>query len=82
MTDVERMVLHEAMDRFGLEPDERRVVSELDGIEEAEAIVRGMPEASRRRLADQLIEAALADGKLSPHETVLVAEISRAIGLG
>jgi uncharacterized tellurite resistance protein B-like protein len=82
MTDDERAVLREAMDRFGLEPDERRIVSELDGIEEAEAVVGRLPEAARRALADQLVEAALADGRLSPHETALVAQISRAIGLG
>jgi uncharacterized tellurite resistance protein B-like protein len=81
MTDAERAVLHEAMDRFGLDPAERQRVTDLDGMEEAEAVVGRLSEPARRALADQLVEAALADGKLSPHETALVARISSAIGL-
>ena len=81
MTDAEKKVLADTMDRFGLDDAERRIVSELERGEEAEAVVRGMELAARRRLVDELIEAALADGKLSPLETKVVAEISRAIGL-
>jgi uncharacterized tellurite resistance protein B-like protein len=82
MTDAERAVLEEAMATSALDDDERRLVSDLDRMTEAEDTVRALPEPTRRALVDELIAAALADGKLSPHETKTVAAISTAIGLG
>jgi tellurite resistance protein len=81
MTDNERAVLDEAMATNALDPAERRLVSDLDRMTEAEEVVRALPEDARRALVDDLIAAALADGKLSPHETKTVAAISTAIGL-
>lgn len=36
---------------------------------------------ANHELSDQLIEAALADGKLSPNETATVKKIVHALGL-
>lgn len=82
MTDAERAVLHLRMENERLDDAERRIVSDLDRVAEAEAIVRALPEASRRAILDACVEAALADGKLSPLETKAVADISTAIGIG
>lgn len=82
MTESERAVLEDAMAREGLDDAERRVVSDLDRMTDAEDTMRTLPEAERRAFVDTLIEAALADGKLSPLETKTVAAISTAIGLG
>lgn len=82
MTDDERAVLEDALLREGLDDAERRTVSDLDRMGDAEETVRALPEAERRAFADTLIAAALADGKLSPLETKEIAAISSAIGLG
>ncbi len=81
MTDAERVSLTEAMDRHGLDATDRQIVSDMERMTEAEAVVRALPEATRRAILDELLEAALADGKLSPHETRVVGEISAAIGV-
>jgi len=81
VTEDERAILVSTMDRLGLDDAERRIVSDMDRMEEAEALARSLPPAARQALLDQLIEAALADGKLSPLETKVVAEISKAIGV-
>ncbi len=81
VTSDERAILVSTMDRLGLDDAERRIVSDMDRMEEAEAFARSLPQAARQALIDQLVEAALADGKLSPLETKVVAEISAAIGV-
>lgn len=81
MTADEHAALAATMERHGLDEAERRIVSDLDRMDEAEATLRALPLEARRALVDELIEAALADGKLSPLETKTVAEISAAIGL-
>jgi uncharacterized tellurite resistance protein B-like protein len=81
MTDAERETLAEAMNRHGLDESDRRIVSDMERMADAEAVIRALPEAARRAIVDELLEAALADGKLSPHETRVVGEISAAIGV-
>jgi uncharacterized tellurite resistance protein B-like protein len=81
MTDAERETLAHAMDRHGLDEADRRIVSDMERMADAEAVIRALPVATRRALVDELLEAALADGKLSPHETRVVGEISAAIGV-
>jgi uncharacterized tellurite resistance protein B-like protein len=82
MTDSERAVLVEAMAQHDLDDAERAIVGDLEKMAEAEALVRALPEPTRRAILDDCIQAALADGKLSPLETRAVAEISAAIGIG
>jgi uncharacterized tellurite resistance protein B-like protein len=69
------------MNRHGLDESDRRIVSDMERMADAEAVIRALPEAARRAIVDELLEAALADGKLSPHETRVVGEISAAIGV-
>jgi uncharacterized tellurite resistance protein B-like protein len=81
MADHERAFLAHAMETMALSEDEQRVVRNLDGFDEAAKVVSALPEARRRAIVDQLVEAALSDGKLSPHETRTVSEITKALGL-
>jgi len=81
MTDDERGFLSEMMRRLGLTPDEQRHVIELEGLDEADRIVGALPAEERRELAALLIDAAAADGKLSPHELAAVNRMKAALGL-
>ena len=81
MTDDERAFLDELIAGFGLSADERRVVIELEGVDEANALVATLPEDQRRAIVEQLVDAASADGKLSPHELAAIKKVSDALGI-
>lgn len=81
MAEHERAFLAKTMEALGLTEEEQRLVKNLDGFDEAERIVATRSEADKRALVDQLVEAALVDGKLSPHETKTVTAITKALGL-
>ena len=81
MTDDERAFLDELIAGFGLSDDERRSVVELEGVDEANALVARLPEAERRAIVEQLVDAASADGKLSPHELAAIKKVSDALGI-
>lgn len=81
MTDDERSFLAGVMAQLGLSDAEQRTVVELEGLDEAEPIVRELPEEERRAILDLLIDAAGADGRLSPHELGAVKRVSTALGL-
>jgi uncharacterized tellurite resistance protein B-like protein len=80
MTDDERGFLAEMMRRLGLTPDEQRRVIELEGLDEADQIVGALPAEERRELAVLLVDAAAADGKLSPHELAAVKRMKASLG--
>ena len=48
---------------------------------ESGAILRDRPEAERRALVDDLVDAALIDGTLTANETAAVERIATAPGL-
>lgn len=79
--DAERQLLDEAMDRAGLDAAERRRVADLDGMDEAIALVASLGSAEKHAIVDELTAAALADGQLSPQEIKTIARITAAIGL-
>ena len=79
MTDDERAFLDELIAGFGLTDDERRTVIELDGLDEAQALVATLPEDERRAIVEQLVDAASADAKLSPHELAAIKRVSAAL---
>jgi len=81
MTDDERGFLAAMMDRLELTEDERRSVVELEGLDEADRIVGALSAAERSELIELLVDAASADGRLSPHELVAVKRVSDALGL-
>ncbi len=81
MTESERALLERHLAEHELSDDERRQVREFEGADQAAAALRDRPAAERQEIVDQLVEAALADGKLTPNETAAVKRIARALGL-
>jgi uncharacterized tellurite resistance protein B-like protein len=81
MTDEEKRFLEDMMTSHGLTADERRRVLDLEGFDEADAQVKALPIEERREIVSQLVDAASADGKMSPHELDAVKRVTRALGL-
>lgn len=81
MGDDERAFLDRVIRTVGLTEAERRTVVELEGLDEADAIVAQLPLEERRELLALLVDAAGADGKLSPHELATVKKLTAALGL-
>jgi uncharacterized tellurite resistance protein B-like protein len=81
MTDQEREFLEAAMDGLALDPMQRQRVRSLEGWDEAEPIVSALDEREKRALMDGLVNAVLADGKVSPHEMDTIKKLSQALGL-
>ena len=77
----ERELLNRAMENMGLSAEEKDSVMHFEGAEEAVARGRELPEQDRQAIVDDLLEAALVDGKLSPHETAMVKKIAEALDL-
>ena len=81
MTDDEREFLANLMQTLELGDDERRRVIELEGLDEADAIVRALPIDERRAVVALLVDASSADGTLSPHELTALKQLTAALGL-
>jgi uncharacterized tellurite resistance protein B-like protein len=81
MTDDERSFLDGLMRELGLSDAERKQVIELEGWDDAEPIVRALSNEDKQALVEKLVDAAGADGKLSPHELATVKKVSQALGL-
>ncbi len=81
MSDDEHWFLSTLMDKLGLSPPEREQVTDLEGWDEAEAIVKALPVDERRDLVAMLVDAASADGRLSPHELAAAKKVAAALGV-
>ena len=81
MTEDERAFLGELMQSLGLSDTERTQVIELEGVDEAHALVDQLPAEERQAIVEQLVDAASADAKLSPHELAAIKRVSTALGL-
>jgi len=81
MTENERLFLDRAMKGMGLDETERKSVVNLDGWDKAEPVVAKLSEQERRELISMLVDAASADGKLSPLELATVKRITQELGL-
>ena len=81
MTDEERGFLAAMMDKLELTPDEQRRVIELEGLDEADRVVGALSVDERRAIVELLVDAASADGRLSPHELAVVKRVTAALGL-
>ena len=82
MTDDERDFLESAMESFELTEEERRQCRDFEGWDEAEQIVASLAIEEKRSLMDGLVQAVLADGKVSPHEMSTIEKLTAALGLG
>lgn len=81
MTENERAFLDGAMDRMGIKPEERRGILDLVGWDEAESALVDLSMDDKRELVSQLVDAASADGRLSPLEMAMVKRIGAALGV-
>lgn len=81
MTATEREFLTTTMASLGLTDDEKHRVLELEGMDRAEAILKARPIDERRVVLDHLLSAALADSRLSPHETSAIKAVAEALGV-
>jgi uncharacterized tellurite resistance protein B-like protein len=81
MNDSERQVLEDAMGRQGLDDQARDRVRHFEEAGGAIGALCEQPEEARRALLDELVDAALVDGKLTPAETAAVKRIATNLGL-
>ena len=81
MSDDERAFLTNMMTKLGLSDAEMKSVVELENWDQAEPIVNALSEDERRELVESLVDAASADGRLSPHEMATVKKVSAALRL-
>jgi uncharacterized tellurite resistance protein B-like protein len=81
MTEEEHALLERHLANLQLSAAECQEVFNLKGGDEAIAVLRERPSSERQEIVDQLVEAALADGKLTPGETATVKRIAQALGL-
>lgn len=81
MQDEERGFLARMMTQLGLTDAEQQQVIELKGLDEADKLVRTLSVEERQAMVEMLVDAASADGKLSPHELAAVKRLTAALGL-
>ncbi len=81
ITENERIFLNASMARLGLSDAEKQLVADLEGWDQAEAVLASLPEAEKRDIVDVLMSGASADGRLSPLEVAALKAITAALGL-
>jgi len=81
MTENERVFLDKMMRGLGLADTDRRRVLDLEDWDKAEPIVANLSTEEKRELLSTLVDAASADGRLSPLELQTVKRITAALGL-
>ena len=81
MGEDERAFLKDLMTQLGLTPEEKQGVIELEGWDEAEGIVNVLPLEDKLALVELLVDAASADGHLSPKELETIKRVELALGV-
>jgi uncharacterized tellurite resistance protein B-like protein len=81
MHDDERTMLEADMLTRELDDEEKDRVRAFNGLEAAAERLKAEPESLRQEVMDQLVEAALVDGKLTPLETAAVKRLGALLGL-
>ena len=81
MTDDERSFLESAMQSLELTEAERAQCRRFEGWEEAQDTIAALSVEDKRVFMDGLVQAVLADGKVSPHEMSTIEKLSAALGL-
>ena len=61
--------------------EEREAVVQLEGLDQAVGIVQTLSVEDRRDLLARLVDAASADGRMSPHELATVKRVAAALGI-
>lgn len=81
MTENEHAFLERLMKKFELDEGQRKTVVNLEGIDQAEAFVAKLSMEEKQEMATVLVDAASADGRLSPLEMKVVRGITEALGI-
>ena len=81
MQDSERSFLDGLMTKLGLSPEERTSVIELEGWDDAEPIVAAMSLEDKLAIVELMVDAAGADGHLSPTELATIKRVEQALGV-
>jgi uncharacterized tellurite resistance protein B-like protein len=81
MTENERMFLEGVMRKLKLTDAERQSVINLENLDSADGVVAALPMAEREDFVHNLLDAASADGRLSPLEAAMVKSITAALGV-
>src|SRR4051812_9222681 len=81
MADDEKEFLAGLMNKLGLTDAEKQSVIELEKWDEAEPIVKALSADEKQEIVELLVDAASADGRLSPHEMAAVKKVTAALGL-
>ena len=81
MADAERSYLDAIMKRMGLDDEEKRAVVELEGMDDAAAIIAELSVEDRLDIIELLVDAAAADGHLSPHELAAIQAVEKELGV-
>lgn len=81
MTENERAFLDRLMGKLELDAKQRETVVNLEGIDQADAVVAGFSKDEKQEIVNLLLDAASADGRLSPLELKVVSGITAALDL-
>jgi uncharacterized tellurite resistance protein B-like protein len=81
MDDAEREFLSGLMTKLNLTPEERHSVVQLEGWDEAEPIVSALSLEDRLAIVELMVDAASADGHLSPTEMATIKRVEQALGV-
>ena len=81
MQDEERAFLDTVMNSLGLTAEERKAVTELDGLDDAHKFVLALSKEERQQIVEMLVDAAAVDGKLSQYEMGVVKRLTKALEL-
>ncbi len=79
MAAPEKAFLAQAMERYKLDEAERSKVFGMKSTDAALEVVRGLDGDAQQALLDQLANATLVDGQLSPLELAAVKRLSERI---
>jgi uncharacterized tellurite resistance protein B-like protein len=81
MHESEHAFLDSLMTKLGLSADERHSVIELENWDEAEPIVNAMSLDDKLAIVELMVDAASADGHLSPAELATIKRVEQALGV-
>lgn len=81
MSDDEKAFLADIFARLALDEAERQSVTDLEGWDEAEALIKAWTDDEKREVVALLVDAAAADGRLSQNELAEIKSVEIALGL-
>jgi uncharacterized tellurite resistance protein B-like protein len=81
MSDDEKAFRADLCTKLGLDDAEQKTVTDLEGWQDAEALIQAWTDQEKREVVALLVDAAAADGRLSPTELTEIKRVELALGL-